>query len=1075
MSEPRIISPLLDDFALGGSMSYHSGVNCYPAMRENSDERYIVKTISIPASQTQLEALLLTGAYPNAEAARIYFHELAQGVVKEVEVLNKLSTQRGFLPFQGYQVDPMPKGVGYDVFLLSHYRQSLERFLKRSPMTHLSAVNMGIDLCAALAVCRENGYLYVDLKPANIFLSGLQEYHIGDLGFISLDSLKYASLPDRCRSWWTPPEVTDAYAQLNTTMDTYALGLVLYQVYNNGKLPFDTDESRKAFMDRLANGDAMPSPMFADYEMEQIISKACAYDPAERWNSPEEMGRALISYMQRNGANDIPIGPVVIPQVPVLPEEPAQDLPDETSEADAPVEEARSEADEAAEEANSEASESESEGSEPASEAFEAERGVSEPEGEACEAESDMPEDEAGSSESELAALEAEDASSEAEDVQSIPADDMEAFLQEAADDEDEIAEEDWIDRMNAILSENKDDEDDSDEDGLSLRELLTGDDGALENEDGDEVCVDLLSEETAGILSQADELIAQEVPEPAVAPEPIEIPMPRPIIEEDEDADEYADDAEYDGSEADEEPDFEDEDEYGQFDESPRPKGRFKKILAWIAALLVLAGLGYGGYHLYTEYYLQEVTDLAVTGEADTMRVSVVTELDPSLITVLVMDQYGDTQTAPLTDGSASFSALTPDTQYTITLDVDGFHKLTGKTTAQYYTLPQTNIVSFSAVTGPEDGSVILNFAVEGPAVETWTVEYATAGEEPAALEFNGTMITITGLTPGCEYTFTLRAGDDVYMIGQTQISYTATNVIYAENLAIASLQDNAITVTWNAPEGISVNSWTVRCYNESGYDQALNTAETTAVFTQIDPGCAYTVEVTAAGMTQSQRTYISANPINITALTPSVSGSELNVSWQYEGNDPDGGWLLVYTVDQGDEQHVVQCAEPTATISPIAPGSHYELSVQTASSATVFGGTVGTDIPQAGRFSQMRLSASDITAKLVIAPAESGWSYKDVQTETNQFAVGDPVGVTLFTRKTYSIKDTPFTTLFVVRDSAGKLVNISSSTESWADMWERGRCELNVPQVPTVPGTYSLQIYMGGQLLTTLEMTIG
>ena len=55
---------MLDGFALGGSISSHSGVNCYPAMRADSDERYIVKTISVPASQVQLEALLLTGAYP---------------------------------------------------------------------------------------------------------------------------------------------------------------------------------------------------------------------------------------------------------------------------------------------------------------------------------------------------------------------------------------------------------------------------------------------------------------------------------------------------------------------------------------------------------------------------------------------------------------------------------------------------------------------------------------------------------------------------------------------------------------------------------------------------------------------------------------------------------------------------------------------------------------------------------------------------------------------------------------------------------------------------------------------------
>ena len=81
MSEPRLISPMLDDFAMGNHISDHHGVRCYPAMRNNSDKRYIVKVISVPASQVQLEALLLTGAYKTEEEALAYFETVANGVV----------------------------------------------------------------------------------------------------------------------------------------------------------------------------------------------------------------------------------------------------------------------------------------------------------------------------------------------------------------------------------------------------------------------------------------------------------------------------------------------------------------------------------------------------------------------------------------------------------------------------------------------------------------------------------------------------------------------------------------------------------------------------------------------------------------------------------------------------------------------------------------------------------------------------------------------------------------------------------------------------------------------------------
>ena len=196
MSEPKLISPMLDDFAMGDPISDHHGVRCCPAMKNDSDERYIVKIISIPASQTQLDALLLTGAYPDAEAALTYFKSLADETIKEVGVLQKLSELEGFVSYKDVQLVPMTDQTGYDIYLLSPYRRTLTKHFVRNPMTHLSAVNLGLDLCAALAVCRRSGYLCVDLKPNNVFVTAQQEFRIGDIGFVRLDSLKYASLPE---------------------------------------------------------------------------------------------------------------------------------------------------------------------------------------------------------------------------------------------------------------------------------------------------------------------------------------------------------------------------------------------------------------------------------------------------------------------------------------------------------------------------------------------------------------------------------------------------------------------------------------------------------------------------------------------------------------------------------------------------------------------------------------------------------------------------------------------------------------------------------------------------------------
>ncbi len=301
MAEPRLISPMLDGFMMSNPISEHHGVCCCPAIKEETDERYIVKVISIPATPSQMEALILSGAYKDEASALDYYKELADTVLKEVEVLKDLSEMEGFIPYADCQIVPMESGKGYEIYLLGSYKRSLSKHFKRHIFTHLDALNLGLDLCAALSVCRRHGHMYVDLKPGNIFVTDQRLFRIGDLGFVRLDALKYASLPDKYFSVYTPPEVRDAFSDLNSTMDVYAAGLILYQTYNNGELPFNSE---------IQPGDKLPAPLYADYEMSEIILKACNPNLDERWQDPMQMGQAIVSYMQRNGAMDVPIIPM---------------------------------------------------------------------------------------------------------------------------------------------------------------------------------------------------------------------------------------------------------------------------------------------------------------------------------------------------------------------------------------------------------------------------------------------------------------------------------------------------------------------------------------------------------------------------------------------------------------------------------------------------------------------------------------------------------------------------------------------------------------------------------------------
>ena len=240
MIVPRLISPILDGFQLNETISRRDGVLCCAATEIASGKRFAVQILSLPASVVQMDALIMTGAFSDRSSANSYFKEQARGILNEVKTLRYMATLGGFSDFDCVQVVPGENGCGFDIYMLSPWQNSLQDELKRQDLTQLEVLNMGLDLCAALATCRHAGYYYANLKPGNVFRSG-QHYRIGDLGFVPLSSVNWIAMPEMFRSNYTPPELMDGSRPMSDTADIYALGLILYQAYNGGNLPGKND------------------------------------------------------------------------------------------------------------------------------------------------------------------------------------------------------------------------------------------------------------------------------------------------------------------------------------------------------------------------------------------------------------------------------------------------------------------------------------------------------------------------------------------------------------------------------------------------------------------------------------------------------------------------------------------------------------------------------------------------------------------------------------------------------------------------------------------------------------------
>lgn len=314
MSDTFMVSPLLDGMLPETPLPESSGV--FRVRHQLSERSLIVKRISIPESPADTEALILTGAVSDDESALAYYLSVADRYRKELKLFRELAKEPylcGYLRFQAVIKEDSP---GVDLYLLAPCRTPLHDYLQHNAISQQKAVQLGMDLCHALIVLRKNNCVHQNLKPENIFLED-GRFCIGDFGLVPIQDLPYASLPARMIGRFTPPELCGVIGTLNETIDLYAVGMLLYYIFNGNHAPFEEAGSTDKSADtRRISGEALPTPLYADYEMDAIIRKACAHLPEDRYQTPQEFLAALQDYRDRNTVSDESIVPPIYTDVP---------------------------------------------------------------------------------------------------------------------------------------------------------------------------------------------------------------------------------------------------------------------------------------------------------------------------------------------------------------------------------------------------------------------------------------------------------------------------------------------------------------------------------------------------------------------------------------------------------------------------------------------------------------------------------------------------------------------------------------------------------------------------------------
>jgi hypothetical protein len=113
---------------------------------------------------------------------------------------------------------------------------------------------------------------------------------------------------------------------------------------------------------------------------------------------------------------------------------------------------------------------------------------------------------------------------------------------------------------------------------------------------------------------------------------------------------------------------------------------------------------------------------------------------------------------------------------------------------------------------------------------------------------------------------------------------------------------------------------------------------------------------------------------------------------------------------------------------------------------------------------------------------PEKAGWTHEDVHKSmfTTTFAPGDKISVQMYYMNNFYIYHEDIAVMFVIRDENGTVLSdtIHMQNLDWQDgLWNGPNyhyCDLNVPNVPTEPGQYTLDIYFDGKTIVSMEFTI-
>lgn len=276
-------------------------------------ERAALKKLTIPQDPMEIKELY-TQNYDSASITA-HYREQMQDLVREYTFMQELSQNPYIVHCQDLQTVQHDDGIGWDIYIRMELLTPLKHWLE-DRYDERMVIRLGLNLCGALDGCHERNIIHRDIKPENILVTESGRFKLGDFGIAKISERTATGTLTGTYSYMAP-EVANRQ-HYGTGADIYSLGMVLYWMMNERTLPFlplnrkiPSGVQRQEAQDRRFSGEEIPAPVNGSLKLSEIVLKACAFSPEERYHTVQELAEDLRGLTQKK-----------------VPEKPAEDTED---------------------------------------------------------------------------------------------------------------------------------------------------------------------------------------------------------------------------------------------------------------------------------------------------------------------------------------------------------------------------------------------------------------------------------------------------------------------------------------------------------------------------------------------------------------------------------------------------------------------------------------------------------------------------------------------------------------------------------------------------------------------------